>query len=83
MPEGELITQIELRYWMDIDGIEFITDKGTKSPHYGGYGGELKHINLVGSLIGFSGKRWISRGTLSLIQFFSREVLNDEKFFGV
>ena len=78
MPEGELITQIELRYWMDIDGIVFITDKKTRSPHYGGFGGELKHINLVGSLIGFSGKRWIARGTLSLIQFVSREVLKVE-----
>lgn len=40
VPDGEHITQLEYRSGTKVDSISFITNKGTKSPHFGGYGGD-------------------------------------------
>ena len=74
VPNGQVITGIELRYWMDIDGIVFITDRGVRSPMYGGEGGMLKKIDLIGSLIGMAGKRALTRSPLMEIQFISKQI---------
>ena len=56
VPEGEFITEIEMKTGAMVDSIIFITDKGTRSPRYGGDGGSMKHIQLVGRLVGLRGR---------------------------
>ena len=56
VPNGEFITEIEMKTGAMVDSIIFITDKGTRSPRYGGDGGSVKHIQLVGRLVGLRGR---------------------------
>lgn len=39
VPKDEYVTQVEYRSGDRIDSLTFITNKGTKSPRYGGNGG--------------------------------------------
>ena len=39
VPDGEYVSQIEYRSGSRIDSLTFITNKGTRSPKYGGNGG--------------------------------------------
>ena len=39
VPNGEYIAKIEYRQGDWLDGITFVTDKGTRSPQFGGHGG--------------------------------------------
>lgn len=39
VPKDEYITQVEYRCGDRVDSFTFITNKGTKSPRYGGSGG--------------------------------------------
>ena len=39
VPEGEYIAKIEYRQGSWLDGVTFVTNKGNKSPHFGGNGG--------------------------------------------
>ena len=39
VPDGEFIVKIEYRQGSWLDGITFVTNKGTKSPQFGGHGG--------------------------------------------
>lgn len=56
VPTGEHITQIEVRSGARIDALTFITDKGTKSPQYGGNGGSYKLVTLNGNLVSMKGR---------------------------
>jgi hypothetical protein len=46
VPEGEHVTQIEIRSGYRIDSLTFITNKGIKSPKYGGDGGDYHLLNI-------------------------------------
>ena len=46
VPDGEYITQVEVRSGSKLDSITFITNKGTKSDKYGKNGGSYKLITF-------------------------------------
>lgn len=46
VPKDEYITQVEYRSGDRIDSITFITNKGNKSPKYGGNGGSYNLITF-------------------------------------
>lgn len=58
VPHGEYIAQIELRTGGRIDSLTFVTNKGNKSPKYGGDGGYYHLVTLPEGyrLIGLYGK---------------------------
>ena len=75
VPPGELITMVILRHGSDIDSIQFVTDKGSRSSKYGGNGGQQQFVSLRGSLVGVSGKSSRSGDVLRQIQFTSMEIV--------
>jgi hypothetical protein len=46
VPESEHVTQVEFRTGDRVDSLTFITNKGTKSPKYGGDGGIYHLMNI-------------------------------------
>lgn len=57
VPEGEFVDQIEYRSGDRIDSLTFITNKGNKSPKYGGDGGSYHLLNIPQDyrIVGFHG----------------------------
>lgn len=55
VPTGEYITQIEMAYGEWINSLTFITDKGKKSPKFGGNGQNNQVLKLSGNLVSFFG----------------------------
>lgn len=57
VPEGESVNQIEFRSGDRIDSVTFITNKGNKSPKYGGSGGSYHLVNIPSDyrIVGFYG----------------------------
>lgn len=46
VPVGEHVTQVEFRTGDRVDSLTFITNKGTKSPKFGGDGGMYHLMNI-------------------------------------
>ena len=57
VPNGEFVNQIEYRSGDRIDAINFITNKGNKSPHFGGTGGGYHLVTIPTDyrIVGFYG----------------------------
>ena len=57
VPDGEYIEQIEYRSGDRIDSLTFITNKGNKSPKFGGNGGTYHLVNIPQDyrIVGFYG----------------------------
>lgn len=58
VPEGERVTQFEIRYGGEINSLTFITNKGNKSPRFGDNNGEYRMISIPDGfrIVGFSGR---------------------------
>jgi len=56
VPEGEDIVTVKMRSGLQIDSLQFVTDKGTVSERFGGTGGHEHTYELFGKLLGFFGK---------------------------
>lgn len=58
VPKDEYITQIEYRSGDRIDSLTFITNKGTKSPRFGGTGGSYNLVSFPAGyrIIGLFGR---------------------------
>jgi hypothetical protein len=56
VPEGEDIVTVKMRSGLQIDSLQFVTDKGTVSERFGGTGGHERTYELFGKLLGFFGK---------------------------
>ncbi len=57
VPDGEYVNQLEFRSGDRIDSITFITNKGNKSPKFGGDGGGYHLVNILPDyrIVGFYG----------------------------
>ncbi len=57
VPDGEFVNQLEYRSGDRIDSITFITNKGNKSPKFGGDGGSYHLVNILPDyrIVGFYG----------------------------
>ena len=57
VPEGEFVNQIEFRTGDRIDSVTFITNKGNKSPKFGGTGGSYHLVTIPEDhrIVGFFG----------------------------
>lgn len=57
VPDGEFVDQIEYRSGDRIDSLTFITNKGNKSPKFGGNGGTYHLVNIPQDhrIVGFYG----------------------------
>jgi hypothetical protein len=57
VPDGEYVDQIEYRSGDRIDSLTFITNKGNKSPKFGGSGGSYHLVNIAQDyrIVGFYG----------------------------
>jgi len=55
VPQGENIVTVKMRSGLQIDSLQFVTDKGTGSERFGGTGGSESIYGLSGKLLGFFG----------------------------
>lgn len=53
---GERIVRIDICSGSLVDGLKFVTNNGRESPHFGGYGGQCRSVNLPTRLLYFSGR---------------------------
>lgn len=55
VPQGEKIVKLHIRNGAWIDAVQFETDRGTKSPMYGGNGGHLSTLEVPDQKTSFAG----------------------------